>query len=142
MLKNDNKNILFGISVQINHKLEHNKPDILIADKHITECHIIDVVFPFNTRVKEKEQEKVERYHELKRETGRFWQCRKVVVISIMSCKGLECLKLCVTTCYPRFSNHLNKVNKMRYKTVNVMIKISAGGSYFKFLQLGNLYAG
>ena len=38
----------------------------------------------FDTRLKEKEQEKVERYHEWKREIGRFWQCKKVVVIPII----------------------------------------------------------
>ena len=31
-----------------------NKPDIIV-DKEIKECHIIDVVCPSDTRVKEKE---------------------------------------------------------------------------------------
>lgn len=40
-----------------------DKPDILIADKQTGECHKIDVACPFDTKMKEKEQEKVERCH-------------------------------------------------------------------------------
>ena len=66
--KNDNVKILWVFSVQTDHKLEHNKPDILIAVKQTGECNIIDVACLFNTGMKEKEQEKVEWYHELKGE--------------------------------------------------------------------------
>ena len=66
--KNDNVKILWIFSVQTDHKLEHNKPDILIVVKQTGECNIIDVACSFNTGMKEKEQEKVEWYHELKRE--------------------------------------------------------------------------
>ena len=58
--KNDNVKILWVFSVQTDHKLEHNKPDILIVVKQTRECNIIDVACSFNTGMKEKEQEKVE----------------------------------------------------------------------------------
>ena len=58
--KNDNVKILWVFSVQTDHKLEHNKPDILIVVKQMGECNIIDVACSFNTGMKEKEQEKVE----------------------------------------------------------------------------------
>ena len=45
---------------------------------------IIDVACPFDTRVGEKEQEKMERYQDLRREIGRMWACRKVTVILIV----------------------------------------------------------
>ena len=43
-----------------------HKPDILIHEKANRECYIIDVACPFDTRVKMKELEKVERYQDLK----------------------------------------------------------------------------
>ena len=60
VLENDNVRILWDFSVQTNCKLEHNKADILIVDKQTENCHINDIAFPFDTRVKEKEQEKVQ----------------------------------------------------------------------------------
>ena len=83
MLENDNLKILWDFSVQTDRKLEHNKPDILTVDKRTGECHIIGVHCPFDTRVKEEEQEKVEPYHKSKREMGKLWQYKKVVVIPI-----------------------------------------------------------
>ena len=71
--------------MQTGRKLEQNKPDILTVDKQTGECQIIVVASPFDTRVKEKEQGKIERYHGFNREIGRFRQCKKVVVISIIT---------------------------------------------------------
>ena len=85
MLENDNLKILWDFSVQTNQKLEHSKPNILIVDKKTGECHIIDVACPLHTRVKEIGQEKVERYHKLKRKIGRHWQCPKMVIIPIIT---------------------------------------------------------
>ena len=64
--------ILWHFSLQTNCKLELNKSDILIVDKQTGECHIIDAACPFDTRVKKKEQEKVQQYHELKRHIVRL----------------------------------------------------------------------
>ena len=38
----------------------------------------------FDTRVMEKEQEKMEKYQKLKREIGKIWSCRKVIVVPIV----------------------------------------------------------
>ena len=84
VLENEVVKILWDFSIQTDHKLDHNKPDIVILDKSKRECHIIDVACPFDTRVKEKELEKVEIYQDLKREIGRMWKCGKVLVIPIV----------------------------------------------------------
>ena len=56
------------------------------------ECHTTDATYLFGRTVKEKEQEKLEQYHELKRERereiGRFCQCKKVVVIPMKKTDG------------------------------------------------------
>ena len=46
---------------------------------------IIHVACPFDTRVKENEKDKVEKYQDLKMEIKRFWQCNEVKVISIIN---------------------------------------------------------
>ena len=84
VLENENVKLLWDFSIQMDHHLEHNKPDILIHEKTSRGCYIIDVACPFDTRVKTKELEKVERYQDLKREIGRIWECRNVCVVPIV----------------------------------------------------------
>ena len=55
-LENNNVKILWNFSIQTDHKLGYNKPSILIVDKQAGECHIIDIVCPFDIRGKEKQQ--------------------------------------------------------------------------------------
>ena len=84
VLENENVKLLWDFSIQTDHHLEHNKPDILIHEKTSRGCYIIDVACPFDTRVKTKELEKVERYQDLKREISRIWECRNVCVVPIV----------------------------------------------------------
>ena len=84
VLESDKAKILWDFSIQTDHPLEHNKPDIVLLDKEENTCFIIDVACPFDTRVASKEREKVERYQDLKREIKRLWKCRNVKVVPIV----------------------------------------------------------
>ena len=64
--------------------MEARRPDIVVVDKVKKETMIIDVAIPGDTRVCDKEQEKIERYSLLKDEIARLWQMKKVVVIPIV----------------------------------------------------------
>ena len=46
-------------------------------------CTIIDVACPFDIRIVSKEREKIEKYHDLKHEIKRIWNCRIVHVVPI-----------------------------------------------------------
>ena len=52
------------------------RPDVVVLDKIERSCYVIDIACPFDTRVLEKEQEKMEKYQELKREIGKVWSCK------------------------------------------------------------------
>ena len=60
------------------------KPDIVVLDKVERKCLIIDVACLFDTRVKDKEKEKIENYQDLKRKLRRIWKLRTVTVVPIM----------------------------------------------------------
>ena len=45
---------------------------------------IIDIAVPADVRVEEKEREKVEKYQDLKREIGRWWNLKKVEVVPVV----------------------------------------------------------
>ena len=47
-------------------------------------CKIIDIAVPRDSRVSEKEREKVEKFHDLKREIARIWSMRNVEVITVV----------------------------------------------------------
>ena len=64
--------------------IEARRPDIVVTDKKEKACIIVDIAVPSDRRVEEKEQEKVEKYEDLKREIGRMWGIRKVQVVPVV----------------------------------------------------------
>jgi hypothetical protein len=59
---------------------------MVIVDKFNKECKISDVAIPGDTcsRITSKEDEKVEKYEELRQEIIRMWQLTKVDVVPIV----------------------------------------------------------
>ena len=80
----NNFKILWDFAIQCDHMIEARRPDIVVVDKVKKETMIIDVAIPGDTRVCDKEQEKIEKYSLLKDEIARLWQMKKVVVIPIV----------------------------------------------------------
>ena len=84
VLENDGVKILWDFSIQTDHEIEYNKPDIIVHNKMKRECIITDVVCPFDSRVDKKEVEKIEKYQDLNRELMMIWKCRKMWIIPII----------------------------------------------------------
>ena len=63
--------------------IEARRPDIVVVDKVKKEAMIIDMAISGDTRVYDKEQEKIKKHSVLKEEIARLWQTKKVVVIPI-----------------------------------------------------------
>ena len=83
-VENDKVKILWDMKIQTDKVLEHSRPDIVVLEKDQRICKIIDVACPFDTRIIEKEREKVDRYQDLKWELKRIWQCNDVQVVPII----------------------------------------------------------
>ena len=64
--------------------IEARRTDIILIDKKDRKGIIIDIAVPTDVRVGEKETEKVEKYHDLKREIGRLWRLKIVEVIPLV----------------------------------------------------------
>ena len=56
---------------------ENSLPDIVILYKRPRECALIGIACPFDKRVEEKEQEKLEKYNYLRHEIGRILECKR-----------------------------------------------------------------
>ena len=68
--------------IQCDREIKARKPDILVMNKNERSCAIIDIVIPGDTRVSEKEKEKIERYQELKREIKRISNLKVIPVVA------------------------------------------------------------
>ena len=66
------------------HHLDHNRPNIVVLEKASRVCQIIDVACPFDTRIVEKEREKIDHYQDLKVEIHKRWNCKSVSVVPIV----------------------------------------------------------
>ncbi|XP_065061308.1 uncharacterized protein LOC135688397 [Rhopilema esculentum] len=64
--ENKKAKILWDMKIQTDKILGHSRPDIVDFEKESRTCKIVDVACPFDTRVAEKEREKVDKYQELK----------------------------------------------------------------------------
>ena len=84
VLENEKAKILWDFRIQTDQQLNHNRPDIVIHDKEKNETKIIDVSCPFDGRLIEREEEKREKYEDLRREVAKLWNVRKVVIIPII----------------------------------------------------------
>ena len=60
--------------------IEVRSPDIVVIYKR----ERASIVVAADRIVEEKEREKVEKYQDLKRETGRMWRIRKVQVVPVV----------------------------------------------------------
>ena len=84
VVENDEVKLLWDMKIQTDIKIEHSKPDIVVFEKKSRKCLLIDVACPFDTRVAEKEREKLDRYDDLKREIKRLWSCKSVAIVPII----------------------------------------------------------
>uniref|UniRef100_A0A803TJ52 ATP binding cassette subfamily D member 2 n=1 Tax=Anolis carolinensis TaxID=28377 RepID=A0A803TJ52_ANOCA len=78
--------IAFYRGHKIDKVLEHNTPDITVVEKK--KVWIIDVTIPGDSRIDEKQQEKLSCYQDLKIELQRLWQKPVQVVLVVMGTLG------------------------------------------------------
>ena len=88
VIENEDFKILWDFMIQCDQMVEHRKPDIVIIDKRKKDVKIIDIAIPVDSRVKEKECEKIEKYEKLKEEIGRMWNMRGMVIPVVIGALG------------------------------------------------------
>ena len=66
--------------MRTDHEIGARRPDLVIIDKRDKSCQIIDVAIPEDGRVREKEDENVEKYHDLATKVRKMWGVRTKVI--------------------------------------------------------------
>ena len=83
-MENEEVKVLWDINVQCDNVIEAKRPDIILIDKNEQKGTIIDIAVPTDVRVGEKEREKMEKYQDLKKKTGRLWKLKMVGVVPVV----------------------------------------------------------
>ena len=82
--ENENFKLLWDFTIHCDRFIEARRPDIVFGDKRNREVKIIDIAVPGDSRVAEKELEKIEKYQMVREEIGHVWKMNKVTMIPVV----------------------------------------------------------
>jgi len=88
VLHNSCFKLLWDFTIQTDHHLVHNRPDIVYIDLVQKHCYLIDIAIPGDSRISRKFNEKHQRYTDLKVEVQKFWSFMTTVVPIIIGSLG------------------------------------------------------
>ena len=88
VLENEEVKIVWDFTLHTEKKLEYNKPDIVILAKKEKAVYIVDGGCSFDTRIKERERTKIEKYTDLKYELPKVWKGEGTRVFILPIIKG------------------------------------------------------
>ena len=75
VLQNEEVKILWDFKIQTDKNLAHNIPDMTVIKKK--QVWLIDVAIPGDSRINQKEVEKITKYQDLKVKVERLWEKRQ-----------------------------------------------------------------
>ena len=88
VVENGSWKILWDFTIQTDHVIEARRPDMVIIDKTKNECKIIDFACPFNSRIEEREKDKMKGYNNLKRELKKIWDMPVKIIPVVLGASG------------------------------------------------------
>ena len=71
---------MLDFSIQTDRVIEARRPDFNVVDKKRRTCKIIDFAVPGDSRIEEKEKEKIEKYQDLRRGLQKIWNVRVKII--------------------------------------------------------------
>ena len=75
-------------SIQTDHDIEAQRPDLAVVDKMDRSCKIINFAVPRDSRIEGKEKDKIEKYQDLGRELQRIWNVKVKIISLVLSSLG------------------------------------------------------
>ena len=76
VLENEDYKMLWDFSIQTDLLIEVQRPDLVAVDKKERNCKMTDFAVPGDSRVEEKEKDRTEKYHDLRRELQNIWNVK------------------------------------------------------------------
>ena len=88
VLENEDYKILWDFSIQTDHVIEARRPDLVVVDQKERSCKIIDFAIPGDSRIEEKEKDKIEKYQDLEKELQKIWNVKVKIIPSVVGSLG------------------------------------------------------
>ena len=86
--ENENAKLLWDYSIRTDRVIQAHRPDLTLVDKTSNKVSLIDVAVPWDSRVLLKEQEKRDKYQDLRIEVRRLWNMPVEIVPIIIGALG------------------------------------------------------
>ena len=78
---------MWDFSIQTDHVTEAQRLDLVVVDKKRT-CKIIDFTVPGDSRIENKEKEKIKKYQDLRQELQKIWNVRVKIIPLVVGSSG------------------------------------------------------
>ena len=86
-LKNEGYKIFWDFSIETDHVIEAQRPDLVVVDKERS-CKIIDFAVPGDNRIEEMEKNKIEKYQDFGRELQKIWNVKVKIIPLVVGSLG------------------------------------------------------
>ena len=87
-LDNEDYKILWDFSIQTDHVIEARTPDSTVVEKKERSCKIIDFAVPGDSKIEEKEKDKIEKYQDLGKELQKIWNVKVKIIPLVVGSLG------------------------------------------------------
>ena len=79
---------MWDFSIQTNHAIEAQRPDLVVVDKTERSCKTIDFAVPGDSRIEEKQKDKIEKCQDLGRELQKIWNVKVKIIPLVVGSLG------------------------------------------------------
>ena len=79
---------MWDFSIQTDHVIEAQRPDLVLIDEKERSCKIIDFTVPGDSRIEEKEKDKIEKCQDLGRELQKIWNVKVKILPLVVGSLG------------------------------------------------------
>ena len=79
---------MWHFSIQTDHVIEARRLDLVVVDKKERSYKIIDFAVPGDSRIEEKEKDKIEKYQDLGRELQKIWNVKVKIIPLVIGSLG------------------------------------------------------
>ena len=79
---------MWDFNIQTDHVIEARRPNLVVVDKKERSCKIIDFAAPGDSKIEEKEKEKIEKYQYLGRDLQKIWNVKVKIIPLVVGSLG------------------------------------------------------
>lgn len=88
--ENEKVKLIWDFNIQTDLEIGARRPDLVLVHRESNTTYIIDVAIPYDTRIMDKQVEKIQKYQDLRIQIGRCWGTSAKVIPIVMGALGAQ----------------------------------------------------